>query len=107
MAVALLCYLIVTYGRDLWSRFKIIPLAALCFSAGFFRTTLYVTSLTLVSTATISVIGASSPIFTGLLSPWVTGGATWACGVGRRSTGYGRCGRHCLQDYRPQGRSRQ
>ena len=75
MAVALLCYLIVTYGRDTWLRFRVIPLAALCFSAGFFAlgSTLYVTSLTLVSTATISVIGASSPIFTGLLSPWVTG----------------------------------
>jgi drug/metabolite transporter (DMT)-like permease len=44
-------------------------------SAGFFAvgSTLYVSSLTLVSTATISVIGASSPIFTGLLSPWITG----------------------------------
>jgi drug/metabolite transporter (DMT)-like permease len=75
MAVALLCYLVVVYGRDLWSRFTVIPLVALCFSAGFFAlgSTLYVTSLTLVSTATISVIGASSPIFTGLLSPWVTG----------------------------------
>lgn len=75
MAVVLLCYLVVVYGRDLWSSFRIIPLVALCFSAGFFAlgSTLYVTSLTLVSTATISVIGASSPIFTGLLSPWVTG----------------------------------
>ena len=34
---------------------------------------MYVTSLTLVSTAVVSVIGASSPLFTGLLSPWVTG----------------------------------
>jgi drug/metabolite transporter (DMT)-like permease len=75
MAVALLCYLVVVYGRDLWSRFRAIPVLALCFSAGFFAlgSTLYVTSLTLVSTATISVIGASSPIFTGILSPWVTG----------------------------------
>lgn len=75
MAVVLLCYLVVIYGRDLWSRLRAIPLVALCFSAGFFAmgSTLYVTSLTLVSTATISVIGASSPIFTGLLSPWVTG----------------------------------
>ena len=67
-------------GRHLWprdaaARFRAIPLVALCVSAGFFAigSTLYVTSLTLVSTATISVIGASSPIFTGLLSPWVTG----------------------------------
>jgi drug/metabolite transporter (DMT)-like permease len=44
-------------------------------SAGFFAfgSTMYVTSLTLVSTAVISVIGASSPLFTGLLSPWITG----------------------------------
>lgn len=75
MAVALLCYLVVIYGRDLPQRFRAIPWPAMLFSAGFFATgsTLYVTSLTLVSTATISVIGAASPIFTGLLSPWVTG----------------------------------
>ncbi|MCA0431956.1 MAG: DMT family transporter [Proteobacteria bacterium] len=75
MAVALLLYLLVIYGRDTWARFKAVPLIALFASAGFFAagSTLYVTSLTLVSTATISVIGASSPIFTGLLSPWVTG----------------------------------
>ena len=35
--------------------------------------TLYVSSLTRVSTATVSVIGATSPLFAGLLSPWVTG----------------------------------
>lgn len=87
MAVALLCYLVIVYGRDLWSRFTAIPVPALCFSAGFFAlgSTLYVTSLTLVSTATISVIGASSPIFTGLLSPWVTGekpgAAAWFAAV--------------------------
>lgn len=75
MSVALLVYLVAIYGRDTVNRFRVIPLAAMCVSAGFFAigSTLYVTSLTLVSTATISVIGASSPIFTGLLSPWVTG----------------------------------
>lgn len=87
MAVVLLCYLVIIYGRDLWLRFRAVPLVALCFSAGFFAlgSTLYVTSLTLVSTATISVIGASSPIFTALLSPWVTGerpgAAAWLAAV--------------------------
>jgi drug/metabolite transporter (DMT)-like permease len=42
--------------------------------AGFFTagSTLYVTSLTLAGTATVSVIGALSPIFAGVLSPWIT-----------------------------------
>lgn len=75
MAVGILCYLVFVYGRELPARFRDIPPIALILSAGFFAigSTLYVTSLTLVSTATISVIGASSPIFTGLLSPWTTG----------------------------------
>lgn len=75
MSVALLCYLVAIYGRDTIAKFREIPVIALAASAGFFAigSTLYVMSLTLVSTATISVIGASSPIFTGLLSPWVTG----------------------------------
>lgn len=75
MAVTLLCFLVGRYGRETWSKFRAIPFFALVISAAFFTagSTLYVTSLTLVSTATISVIGASSPIFTGLLSPWVTG----------------------------------
>jgi len=75
MSVALLAYLVAVYGRGAIAKFRHIPILALCLSAGFFTitSTLYVTSLTLVSVATISVIGASSPIFTGLLSPWVTG----------------------------------
>jgi drug/metabolite transporter (DMT)-like permease len=87
MGVALLCYLVVTYGNQTWARFRAVPLPALIASAGFFAagSTLYITSLTLVSTATISVIGASSPIFTGLLSPWVTGEkpgpAAWTAAV--------------------------
>lgn len=74
-ATALLIYLVATYGRETIAKFRAVPLLALVTSAGFFATgsTLYVSSLTLVGTATISVIGASSPIFTGLLSPWVTG----------------------------------
>lgn len=75
MSVGLLVYLVAVYGGDTWQRFRVIPPVAMFAAASFFSigSTLYVTSLTLVSTATISVIGASSPIFTGLLSPWVTG----------------------------------
>jgi drug/metabolite transporter (DMT)-like permease len=75
MAVALLCYLIVRYGHDTARKFSSIPkipliVSAVCFALG---TTFYVTSLTKVGTATVSVIGATSPLFTGLLSPWITG----------------------------------
>jgi drug/metabolite transporter, DME family len=75
MSVALLVYLLAVYGRDTIAKFRAVPIAAMVICAGFFAagSTLYVTSLTLVSTAAISVIGASSPIFTGLLSPWTTG----------------------------------
>jgi drug/metabolite transporter, DME family len=73
--VSILCYLVLTYGNDTVAVFRKVPMIALLLSAGFFAfgSTMYVTSLTLVSTAVISVIGATSPLFTGLLSPWVTG----------------------------------
>lgn len=75
MAVALLCYAVLRYGFDTGKIFNRIPrfamfISALCFAAG---TTFYVTSLTLVPTATVSVIGATSPLFAGLLSRWITG----------------------------------
>jgi drug/metabolite transporter, DME family len=75
MSVALLVYLLFTYRGQTLAKFMSIPTYALvmssvCFAAG---TTFYVTSLTLVGTATVSVIGATSPLFTGLLSPWITG----------------------------------
>ena len=75
MGTALLVYLVYVYGNQTIAMFRAVPLVALIASAGFFTagSTLYVSSLTLVSTATVSVIGASSPIFTGLLSPWITG----------------------------------
>lgn len=75
MALALLLYLMVIYRGETINKFRAVPLIALITSAGFFAagSTFYVTSLTLLSTAAVSVIGASSPIFTGLLSPWVTG----------------------------------
>ncbi len=74
-AVSILCYLVLTYGDDTLNVFRRVPMTALLLSAGFFAfgSTMYVTSLTLASTAVVSVIGATSPLFTGLLSPWVTG----------------------------------
>ena len=75
MAVALLVYLVAANGRGVFRKFAEIPILALLASALFFAlgSTLYVSSLTLVSTATVSVIGATSPLFAALLSPWVTG----------------------------------
>jgi drug/metabolite transporter, DME family len=74
-AFALLAYLIITYGSHALKKFKDLPMPAMVLSALFFAvgTTFYVLSLTKVSTATVSVIGATSPLFTGLLSPWITG----------------------------------
>ncbi len=74
-ATALMIYLFVRYGHGAFRKFREIPTGALLASSLFFAlgTTLYVTSLTLASTATVSVIGATSPLFAGLLSPWITG----------------------------------
>lgn len=74
MSVFLLAYLVAIYGNRTIAKFREIPLPALLTVAGFFSagSTLYVTSLTLAGTATVSVIGALSPIFAGLLSPWLT-----------------------------------
>jgi drug/metabolite transporter, DME family len=86
-AVSILCYLVITYGSDTLQAFRRVPLAALMLSAGFFAfgSTMYVTSLTLASTAVVSVIGATSPLFAGLFSPWVTGEkpgwAAWGAAV--------------------------
>ncbi len=75
MAIALLIYLLVIHGRQTLERFDDIPFpaflaSALCFAVG---TTFYVSSLKFASTATVSVIGATSPLITALLSPWITG----------------------------------
>jgi drug/metabolite transporter, DME family len=87
LGVALLCYLVLIYGSELPNVFRRIPrtaliASALCFATG---TTLYVTSLTIVNTATVSVIGATSPLVAGLLSPWVTGekpnALTWLAAI--------------------------
>jgi len=75
LAVSLMVYLVAVYGRGAYRKFLDIPRVALFASALFFAlgSTLYVSSLTMVSTATVSVIGATSPLFAALLSPWVTG----------------------------------
>jgi drug/metabolite transporter, DME family len=86
-AVSILCYLVMTYGHNTLAVFQRVPLPALLLSAGFFAfgSTMYVTSLTLVSTAVISIIGATSPLFAGLLSPWMTGEkpgwASWGAAI--------------------------
>jgi DME family drug/metabolite transporter len=74
MACALAIYLVIVHGRNLNTVIIAVPffaiiISALCFALG---TTVYVTSLTMASTATVAVIGATSPLVTGLLSPWIT-----------------------------------
>jgi drug/metabolite transporter, DME family len=65
LALFLLAYLIAAYGRAWLDRFREIPTRVLLFCAGFFAvgSTLYVTSLTLTSTANVSSIGAVAPLF--------------------------------------------
>lgn len=74
MAIALLVYLVIAHRGKLLERFDDIPFSIVMISAVAFAigTTLYILSLTLVDTATVSVIGATSPLITGLLSPWIT-----------------------------------
>jgi drug/metabolite transporter (DMT)-like permease len=74
LALSLMAYLFLSHGKAAFAQFRSIPVSALlisaaCFAAG---TTCYVTSLTYASTATVSVIGASSPLITAVLSPWLT-----------------------------------
>jgi drug/metabolite transporter (DMT)-like permease len=89
MAFILVLYLVLAYGqREAWQRFRAVPLPAMIACAGFFSvgSTLYVTALTLTSTANVSAIGATSPLFTALLSPYATGEKpsllTWAAALG-------------------------
>lgn len=88
MAAVLVLYLILAYGlREAWARFRAVPIPAMVACAGFFSvgSTLYVTALTLTSTANVSAIGATSPLFTALLSPYITGERpsllTWAAAL--------------------------
>jgi drug/metabolite transporter (DMT)-like permease len=75
MSVSLLVWLVWLYGRDTWKRLRDVPMPAMIATVIFFSagSTFYLTSLTLTSIAIVAVIGATSPIFTGLLSPWITG----------------------------------
>jgi drug/metabolite transporter (DMT)-like permease len=88
MAAILVLYLILAYGlREAWQRFRAVPIPAMIACAGFFSvgSTLYVTALTLTSTANVSAVGATSPLFTALLSPYITGEKpsllTWAAAL--------------------------
>jgi drug/metabolite transporter, DME family len=88
MAATLVLYLILAYGlREAWARFRAVPAPAMIACAGFFSigSTVYVTALTLTSTANVSAIGATSPLFTALLSPYATGEKpsllTWAAAI--------------------------
>jgi drug/metabolite transporter (DMT)-like permease len=83
LALFLLAYLIVVYGRGWIDRFRAIPPQAMIACAGFFAvgSTLYVTSLTLTSTANVSCIGAMAPLFVAVGSTLLgerPGAATWA-----------------------------
>ncbi len=77
VAIALLLYLLVVYRRATLAKFREIPAGAMVACAAFFSvgSTLYVTSLTLTSTANVSSIGATAPIFTAVMSRAVTGEA--------------------------------
>src|SRR6476660_4757455 len=88
MAATLILYLVLAYGlHGAWQRFRAVPPVAMLACAGFFSvgSTLYVTALTLTSTANVSAIGATSPLFTALLSPYATGEKpsilTWAAAI--------------------------
>ena len=69
-SIFLMLYLVALYGRDWQHRFRSLPTAALFAGSGFFAvgSTLYVTSLTLTSTANVSCIGAMSPLFVAAMS---------------------------------------
>ena len=83
MAIFVLAYLAVANGKRTLTTFRSMPAAAMLSGAGFFAlgSTLYVTSLTLTSTANVSAIGAVAPVFVIVLSGWITkehpGKAAW------------------------------
>jgi drug/metabolite transporter (DMT)-like permease len=83
MAIFLLAYLAVANGKQTLTTFRSMPATAMLAGAGFFAlgSTLYVTSLTLTSTANVSAINAIAPVFVIVLSAWVTkehpGKAAW------------------------------
>ena len=70
MGVVLMLWLLLIYGRNTPARFREIPLGAMISSAGFFAlgSTMYVTALTFTSTANVSALGATAPVFTGIMA---------------------------------------
>jgi drug/metabolite transporter (DMT)-like permease len=70
MGVVLMVWLFLIYGRNTPARFREIPLGAMISSAGFFAlgSTMYVTALTFTSTANVSALGATAPVFTGIMA---------------------------------------
>jgi DME family drug/metabolite transporter len=87
LALFLFAYIITVYGRGWIDRFRAIPMPAMIACAGFFAagSTLYVTSLTLTSTANVSCIGALAPLFVAAAGSVFlgerTGTATWIAAV--------------------------
>ena len=70
MGVVLMLWLLLIYGRNTPARFREIPLGAMISSAGFFAlgSTMYVIALTFTSTANVSALGATAPVFTGIMA---------------------------------------
>jgi drug/metabolite transporter, DME family len=75
LAICLFIYLLMVYRGKVFAQFAKLPKAALIATAVFFSvgSTMYVASLTLLSVATVSVIGASAPLIAALMSPLVVG----------------------------------
>ena len=73
--VCLIAFFVFIHRRNAIAEFRTLPLVAVLTASGFFAlgSTLYVTSLTLASTAVVSAIGAIAPLFTALLA-WVFAG---------------------------------
>ena len=87
LALTLLVYLTLKHRSGLGLAFGQVPrfalfVSAVCFAFG---TTCYVTSLTLIDTATVATIGATAPLITALLSLRLTGekptALNWLAGV--------------------------
>ncbi len=87
MSVFLLAYLAVLYPKSPSRAFTDPPPTGLFACAAFFAvgSTLYVTSLTLTSTANVSCIASTSPLFTAVMSQFLTGERpsriSWAAAV--------------------------
>jgi drug/metabolite transporter, DME family len=83
LGIFLFLYLLAVYRGQLFKQFCKVPAAAFLATAVLFSlgSTMYVASLTKLSVATVSVIGASAPLIAALLSPLVTrerpGAASW------------------------------